>query len=964
MLNFRLIVAGLLLLICNTTGMAQIPPLKPVPGLPSSEVYDLFTDSKGFLWIAHNAGISKYDGINFTNFSNPEQSSLGTTNIIEDRYGRIWFINFSGQIFYIENGHMNLLKAYKSETESYFPRIGLLNDLLIATTEKGLFTCDTKTMKCHYEYCIDCGGKPRIVSVLLSILKDKVLAFGGSECYLYQPGKGLRKVIFDSPDKAVIEAGGATLCTRSYNDTAFLFTNPANVLYKLIVKGDTVKICGKKQFDNYINTVSIVKNGYWVNTINSSFPGTNSNAAVKGYDLSSVAQDKEGHHWYGSLRHGLLTDSVSVNTNQTNRIFSPDNGDVIKCMARNEGNLLIGTQNGLLITYNTETNNAAVVTKLPVNHGGITYIKPLHGDKILIGMPLLTYVFDTRSRLLNTIDPVRSLKQADQIDGAILTATASNLLIIPNKNDDANFKRLDDAFKGLTDFHYHFFGTKYRLLQYHIRSRAVHYSPFDKTIWVSLKNGLYRINHSGPVPFYYHNSKVYTSCLTGYHDKVIAGTFSDGVLIIGKNGVRQLAFDDGLLSNNVVNVKVVNDNLWVFTNGAVQIFDLHSLRLMYKYSFPDPNNTPLIDADELNDKCYFISSNGLYEISPVHKEAQPVNLYLNALFINRKDTGIVNNLVLANTSNDIQVSLGTPYLLNARDIVIKYMLATDNVPHWSYSKQGERNFHFASLAPGAYHFEAQAIKLQSGQSSKPLVINFTIRPPWWQTTVSRLIMGLISLCIIVAIIRIYYLNQLRKQQIDYEKKLIVERERQHISREIHDNIGQALSVIKLNLDMADRSAINDVKELIGEAIQDLRQFTHGLYHGKLLTDSVFELIKKDVERLNNSGQLVATLDFDTNKYPLNEQSELLIYRVFQETVNNILKHARANKVLVRIRNNKKLFKLSISDDGRGFPLGDYEKGLGIDSMYKRAELLKGKLSIISTPGQGTSVELTIDKAEI
>jgi signal transduction histidine kinase len=629
-------------------------------------------------------------------------------------------------------------------------------------------------------------------------------------------------------------------------------------------------------------------------------------------------------------------------------------------MAQKGETLLLGTQNGLLISYDTKANKAAILAKLPGNHGGISYMKALNGERVLIGMPLLTYVFDITNHVLKIIDPIRSVKEADQIDGAIIAATSSNMIILPNKNDNATFNAFKGRFKGLDDYNYNFFGTNFRILQRHIRSRAICYSQADQTIWVSFKNGLYKVNRNGVTPFYYHGSPVYTSCLTAYGNEVIAGTSGNGIILINKGNVRRLTTDDGLLSNNIINVRVIGNNLWVYTSSAVQLFDLQSLRLIYRYSFPDPNSMPVTDAHELNNSCYFISPDGLYRVMPVHKELDSVSIYLNALFVNRKDTGIVDNLDLPNTSNDIQVSLGTPYLLNARDIAIRYSLITGNDAHWIYARHGERTFHFASLAPGVYSFQAQAIKLETGKASKPFIINFTIRPPWWQTWLFRIALISALALIISAIIRMYYLNQLRKQQIEYEKKLIVERERQHISREIHDNIGQALSVIKLNLDMTSPSEISDVKDLIGEVIQDLRQFTHGLYYGKLLTEGLIDVIKKDVERINNSKQLVASLSTSISRNLENEQSELLIYRIFQESVNNILKHAHAKNVVVKIRSNKKLFKLSIADDGQGFSVENAGKGLGFDSMYKRAELLKGQLSINSRPGEGCEVELTID----
>ena len=927
-----------------------------MPGFQPTEIYDIFTDSKGFLWIAHNGGISKYDGTTFTNFSNPEQSSLATTNILEDKYGRIWFVNFTGQIFYIENGHMNLLRAYKNNEERVFPRIGLLNGQLLATSQFGIFTCDVSTMNCRYEHC---SGSPKKGTSSLSILNGRALLYGSGYWFIYSPVRGLKMAVLQGDDG--LWTNNLTLSESSYRDTSLMFRSPSDVFYKVLVVGDTVKICGHKQFSDCINTIAIVKDKYWVNTINSSVCVNSPNEYIKGYNISCISVDKEGHYWYGSLQHGLLVDSVRSTLSQSNRLISTGKGDLIKCVVKNGGYLLLGTQNGTLISYNPVNNHSALLTTVPISHGGISYLKVLKNGNILIGTPVYTYILSVKNHNLKLVEVVTAVKQADEIDGALLFASSNSMIITSEKNDLLTLKALKKKFKGLSDNEYLTTGNRFKSLNLAKRSRAVCYSPPSQTIWVSVKDGLEKINSSGVTPFYLHNLPVYASCLTYYANKVIAGTFNDGVIIIeGDNNIKQLTSNDGLLSNNIVNVKVINNNLWVYTSGAVQIFDINTLKLIYKYPFPSVNNTFLIDADELDNSCYFASSDGLYKLSPVHKTIDSVKIYLNSLFINRKDTGVVNNLILPYSHNDIQIALGIPYLFDSKDIVLRYSLATGNDTRWIYARRGERSFHFASLAPGTYNFEAQAIKPQTGQSSNPFVINFTIRPPWWQTWWFRVAMVLALIAIIAAALRIYYLNKLRKQRIDYEKKLIVERERQHISREIHDNIGQALSVIKLNLDMSSPDEVNDTKELIGEVIKDLRQFTHGLYYGKLLTEGLIDVIKKDIERINNSKQLVASLNASITRTLENEQSELLIYRIFQESINNILKHAHAKNVIVKINNNKKLFKLSITDDGQGFSAENAGKGLGFDSMYKRAELLKGQLSINSRPGEGCEVELIID----
>jgi ligand-binding sensor domain-containing protein len=122
---FRFIYALVLVVFLQKTAVAQVPSLQKVNGYPAIEVFDILVDAKGFLWIASNIGVSKYDGVTFTSYTNPKQSSISATGLVEDKYGRIWFNNFNGQIFYIENEQMKLLTTYDFTIEPTFPHFGL-----------------------------------------------------------------------------------------------------------------------------------------------------------------------------------------------------------------------------------------------------------------------------------------------------------------------------------------------------------------------------------------------------------------------------------------------------------------------------------------------------------------------------------------------------------------------------------------------------------------------------------------------------------------------------------------------------------------------------------------------------------------------------------------------------------------------------------------------------------------------
>src|SRR5476649_3042744 len=119
---------SLLLLFVFVALKAQDSQIKPAFDFPTKEIYDLHVDKHGFLWIASDFGVARYDGINCVHFSSPRQISLGCTNLLEDNYGRIWFNNFNGQIFYIDHETVTLAESYNYKKENNYPRMVLFHD--------------------------------------------------------------------------------------------------------------------------------------------------------------------------------------------------------------------------------------------------------------------------------------------------------------------------------------------------------------------------------------------------------------------------------------------------------------------------------------------------------------------------------------------------------------------------------------------------------------------------------------------------------------------------------------------------------------------------------------------------------------------------------------------------------------------------------------------------------------------
>ncbi|MBS1526565.1 MAG: hypothetical protein JST19_12995 [Bacteroidetes bacterium] len=960
------------LILCSAFNSdAQQSQLKNIPGLPSKEIYDLYTDSKGFLWISHNAGISKYDGISFTNFSSQQQSSLSTTGIIEDRFGRIWFNNFTGQIFYIENGHMTRLDAYQSASEDIFPRIAFLDDLLVATTKKGLFVCDTRTMKCHYEVCADKRAKG---TATLAIANNQVVAYGSGLWYSYKPGTGLRLINLKNNILHDVESNSTVLCAKSFRDTIFLFANPANVLIKLLAVKDSLRVCERKRYDSFINTITVLKDRYWVNTTKSSSPSFNGkNITIKGYDLSCEATDKEGHNWYGSLQQGLLTDTGKRDKLENSYVLSPKNGDFIKCIAQDGGELFLGTQNGSILDYSTANNRSALLTVLPFKHGGINYLKKISMNRLIIGTSVNTYIFDIASRQIEPLQSIKAVKQAVTFGDALALAGAKGLLILPDKKAcKEGFERwgstLTKSFKGLTREQYE--SERYFILRK--RCRAVCYSAGTQTIWASFKDGLYCIDNQGARPFYYRNSPVYAACLAAYQNNIIVGTFNNGVLVISGRHIKHLTPEDGLISNSVIQVKIINNDLWLFAGGSLQVFDLNTFKLVDKYELPGNNDAVVSDACELNGQCYLATEKGLCRLPAGNKSKTDLDIYLTSLLFNGKDTAMVNNLVLPHSLNDVQINVGTPYLLNAKDILIKYRLKVNDSSPWSYSRPGERSFHLASLMPGRYTFEAMAVKPQTGLSSQALAINFRLLPPWWERWWAVTAWILIIAGIIFVSSRWYYLSVLREQRIEYEKELAIQEERHRISSEIHDDIGAGLSALKLYTSYQDegKSQREHITDMVNDLAAKIREVIWSLNTENDLVEDLLLFIQANYRKLFEFTAIDLQVNIPDHIPDIRLSGFIRrnIYLIVKEAGQNIIKHSRATRAELSFDISAKYLIINISDNGVGI---DNEKiknhpvkntGMGMRNIRERAAGIGGRLMIRS--GDGTAISLKVPLKEV
>jgi signal transduction histidine kinase len=212
------------------------------------------------------------------------------------------------------------------------------------------------------------------------------------------------------------------------------------------------------------------------------------------------------------------------------------------------------------------------------------------------------------------------------------------------------------------------------------------------------------------------------------------------------------------------------------------------------------------------------------------------------------------------------------------------------------------------------------------------------------------------------------LKEAQKQKCRFVKQRVERLEKKKIARELHDTVSQILFASNLLSESIERSWENDpekalekikkIRNLNNKALSEMRNILFGLISKQVKEKSIKELVEKDVDyHLKTKGIDVEIQIEGNSNYGYKIKHE--VFRIFQEAVNNIIKHSKANAVKIELKLYPKVLGLMIADNGIGFNLNDknFKRNFGINIMKQRAKNIGAHFEIESCPGSGTSIWL-------
>lgn len=683
----------MLFLFITTTSLAQeysYVNYDVKDGLAGSTVYDVCQDKFGFLWFATEAGVSRFDGVRFKNYTTAD--GLPETEIIKlfaDSKGRVWMSPFKHAICYYYEG-----KIYNQQNDSLLKPV-LLSSVILDFGESAQGNVIFATASEVYTVHESAGEKREITYSLIDYANKPTYA---SPVNLQSP--------FLENDTVFI--------TNNGKDKQFLFTF-----------NDRKEKNGKKSFGPPQQFTSLYSppgsrkvlmvnsyNGAWMmDTLNR---GTYKEVFLEGKPVSHFFIDNENNFWFTTLGSGIYklvsqeVQTFSFNNNNTSEIFSLQKFDdkLIAGSAFSRAYVIAGSKISELDLSKEFIN---LQNKFTSNR--LLSIARLNKETLVFGFDrfLVRYNMKTGKKLMNDINSVKSVDVVD-----------SNTLLV-----------------GLSSYNHLVDSRTLSIKEKIWMNRATAVSYYNNEYFIGTLNGLYVVSKNKTIRFLGDKHDALRNRI-GYFVKSPDGslwvaTYGGGVVHI-KNDVviGNITTEHGLTSNVCRSLYLFNSILWVGTDKGLNRVDVSNKSFTTRrYTIADGLPSHIINAIYVDSSHVYVGSPAGLTLFDERKVSNYSNCSLKILEVSvaNKIQPIQPAYMLTHKNNSLRISYAGISFRSAGDILYRYRLK-GLTSDWDTTRQNL--LEYPSLPPGDYWLELQAIN-KFGVASNMVTVPFSIAAAYWQT---------------------------------------------------------------------------------------------------------------------------------------------------------------------------------------------------------------------------------------
>jgi signal transduction histidine kinase/ligand-binding sensor domain-containing protein len=472
------------------------------------------------------------------------------------------------------------------------------------------------------------------------------------------------------------------------------------------------------------------------------------------------------------------------------------------------------------------------------------------------------------------------------------------------------------------------------------------------------------------------------------------GTYDGGLNRFKDGRFTRYTTREGMFSNNVFSIlEDRRGNFWMGSNQGIHRVSRQQLNELAEGKRARLDAVSYGKADGMlsaecnggrhpaafkarDGRLWFPTLNGVAVVDPeaVQFNAVPPPVVLESVTLDRAALDLRRPIELSPPQAQLEIAYAGLSFIKPEHVRFKYRLeGLDR----EWNEVGNRRVaYYTHLSPGQYLFHVAAANSDGVWNEAGAAIAVIVHPPFWQTPwFGTLVVSLgLTLAGLLYRARIRQLKRAQAAQEAFARQLIAsqEGERKRIAAELHDGLGQNLLVIKnwaalarraLDPDSRAHAPLNEVTAAAARSIEEVREIAHNLRPYHLDEIGLAGAVAAMIERVAEATGLHFIVELDELKGLAAPEAEIGLYRILQECLNNIVKHAQATVVELTVRRSAQTLTVVVKDNGRGFDPAAVarrpDRGFGLAGLAERVRLLGGTETIQSQPGQGTTITVTL-----
>ena len=950
-------------------------------GLPQNSVYAILQTRDGYLWFTTLDGLVRFDGVSFRSFSKSNTRQLKSNrfnSLLEDARGDLWIGTDDGGV----------ARYHAGEFFTYTTQEGLPHNAIdgLLRDKDGLALVVTRSGMVRW-------NGDRFVGVSL----PASVAYNHSNGAITTAGGG----VFWYAGRDAIQnfSESQLISSQSYHGTSVdcLYEDSQHNLWLGTVGSGLI---GLK--DGRLTTYD-VKDGLpspnvtalfedrdhnlWIGTRaglclfkDGRFTNYTKAEGLSGDYVRTIYQDREGNLWVGTDNQGInrlsrrAVNFYSSKEGLLGEIFYPIFQDHL-------GAIWIGGRDGRLTRYLNGVFTVAIqpsgapfdsTTALAEDREGQLWVGKLADIYFLRdGKPTR---FDPQLSLGSVI--VRAIHQ--DRTGTMWVGTSAGLL----KYQNGSVTRLT-ARDGLA-------GNDVVAL---LEDRA-------GRLWIGTYGGL-SLYQNGVFSSFTEKDGLPSDHLRSLYED------ADGVLWIGTYDGGLARFKDGRFTRYTVNEGLYNNgvfailedgqaNLWMSCNRGIYRVSRQQLndyaegktQQISSIAYGKQDGMANIECNggrqpagykTSDGRLWFPTQGGVAVIDPatVSINSEPPRVVIENCLLQREEVNCRQKIEIRPGQDNFEIHYTGLSLIKSEQVRFKYMLEGLD-PGW-IDAATRRVAYYSYLPPGTYTFKVIAANSDGVWNTDGATLSIVVIPPFWRTwwflSLSALIVA--GLAFAGYKYRVTRLREAHIQQEAFSRQLIdsQEQERKRIAAELHDSLGQDLLIIKnrallgtaaVTKPEAAKAQFDGISASASQALEEVREIAYNLrpYHlDRLGLTSTLEAM---LEKVADSTDIQFAFEVAGIDELFSKEDEINIFRIVQECVNNVLKHAEATRAHVAIRRNDDGILITTEDNGQGFSPDEQrqaKRGFGLTGIAERTKMLGGAYKISSSSGQGTAISVSIPLKE-